>query len=113
MQITALFPAFAFGNGFTVTTIEAVSVQPDAFDTVTVYVVVMVGLATGFAIVVELNPVAGVHTNPVPPLAVRFKLLPIQILVEFGFIVATTPGFTVTVTEVFALQPDAFVTKTV
>jgi hypothetical protein len=44
----------------TVTVTEAVELQPP-FATVTVYVVVTVGLATGLAIVVLLNPVAGLH----------------------------------------------------
>lgn len=47
------------GKGFTVIVTEAVPVQP--FVTYTVYVVVIVGEATGFAMVALLNPVAGAH----------------------------------------------------
>ena len=51
-------PAFTDGNVFTVTVTEAVA-EHDPFPTVTVYVVVEVGLAVGFAMLVALNPVAG------------------------------------------------------
>ena len=71
---------------------------------------VAVGEAVGFAQVVQLNPVAGVHTKVIPPLAVSKTLFPLQILAEDGLITATAPLVTVTVTEIFALQPDAFVT---
>ena len=49
------------GKGFTVTVTAAVAVHPLASVPVTVYVVVATGLAVGFAPVVALNPVAGVH----------------------------------------------------
>ena len=47
------------GNGFTVTVTVAVFVQPFTAVPVTVYVVVTVGDAVGFAQLVQLNPVVG------------------------------------------------------
>ena len=47
------------GKGFTVTVIFAVEEHPPAFVPVTVYVVVAVGLATGFAIFGLSRPVTG------------------------------------------------------
>lgn len=70
----------------------------------------MVGEAVGFAQVVQLNPVAGVQTKLIPPLAVNKTLLPLQIDADAGLITATAPLVTVTVTEIFALQPKALVT---
>ena len=61
-QIVAIDPAAATGNGFTVTVILLDLEQPVAvMVSVTVYVVVDVGLAVGLDTVVELNPVEGVH----------------------------------------------------
>ena len=53
-------PAFETGIGFTVTVMASVPEQV-LFDTVTVYVVVTVGDATGLDIVELLNPVDGDH----------------------------------------------------
>ena len=56
LQMEALLPAFAVGNGFTVTTTLFILLQPVAvIVSVTLYVVVAVGLTLGFAFV-ELNP---------------------------------------------------------
>jgi hypothetical protein len=60
-------------------------------------VVVIVGFALGFETVVLLRPVAGLHTNVLPPLALSDVLLPIQIAVEVPAF-ATGLGLTVTVT---------------
>ena len=58
----ALDPAAAVGNGFTVTVTELDLLQPVAvIVSVTVYVVVLVGLALGFDTVELLNPVDGVQ----------------------------------------------------
>jgi len=62
LQIVALEPAAAVGNGFTVTVTELDLLQPvDVIVSVTVYVVVVVGLALGFDTVELLKPVDGVH----------------------------------------------------
>ena len=62
LQIVALDPAAAVGNGLTVTVTLFALVHPVAvIVSVTVYVVVVVGLAVGLDTVVELNPVDGVH----------------------------------------------------
>jgi hypothetical protein len=47
------------GKGFTVTVTVAVEVHPKELVPVTVYVVVTVGDAVGFAQVVQLKPVEG------------------------------------------------------
>lgn len=49
------------GNAFTVTDIEAVLLQPAALVPVTVYVILLVGLAVTVAPVVAESPVAGDH----------------------------------------------------
>ena len=62
LQIVALDPAAAVGNGFTVTVTLLDLLQPVAvMVSVTVYVVVEVGLALGFDTVELLNPVDGVQ----------------------------------------------------
>jgi len=62
LQIVALDPAAAFGNGLTVTVTELDLLQPVAvIVSVTVYVVVLVGLALGLDTVELLNPVDGVQ----------------------------------------------------
>ena len=62
LQIVALDPAAAVGNGFTVTVTLLDLLHPVAvMVSVTVYVVVEVGLALGFDIVELLKPVDGVH----------------------------------------------------
>ena len=61
-QIVALVPAAATGKGLTVTVMLFDLEHPVAvMVSVTVYVVVEVGLAVGLDTVVELNPVDGVH----------------------------------------------------
>ena len=62
LQMVALDPVAAVGNGFTVTVTLLDLEQPVAvMVSVTVYVVVEVGLAVGFDTVELLNPVDGVQ----------------------------------------------------
>lgn len=60
-HIVTFEPALAVGLEFTVIVIDDVPVQPLLSVTVSVYVVVEVGLAVGLATVVELSPVEGDH----------------------------------------------------
>ena len=62
LQIVAFDPAAAIGNGFTVTVTLLDLLQPVAvIVSVTVYVIVLVGLALGLDTVELLNPVDGVQ----------------------------------------------------
>ena len=61
VQIVALEPASAVGNEFTVTVTLFERIQPFPFVSVTVYVVVEVGLAVGLDTAALDNPVDGVH----------------------------------------------------
>jgi len=90
----------------TVTVLEAVAVQPLAFVTVTVYVVVEPG---DTVILVVVAPV--LHEYVPPPLAVKVAFCPLQIgdgllMLAVGFV------FTVKVLESVSVQPLAFVTVT-
>jgi hypothetical protein len=60
-HIVTLLLAVTFGRLFTVTVTVAVLLQPLAFVPVTVYVVVVVGLATGLAQLLHDKPVDGDH----------------------------------------------------
>jgi hypothetical protein len=106
------FPALAVSEVCTLTVTCAVSEHPFASVTVTVYVVVAEGLATGLEPVVALKPVAGPQVYEVPPLALKVTLFPVQIVTLFPAL-ALGNGFTVTVTEADAVQPAASVTITV
>ena len=96
------------GNGFTVTVVEHELVHPFAFVTVTVYVVVVVGLTVIEAVVAVL-----LHRNDVPPEAVNVDEPPIQIDGFAGVMLHVGGGFTVTVVEHELVQPLALVTVTV
>ena len=85
-QMVVSFPAFARTGIETVTTTVSASVQPETLVTVTIYEVVVAGLATGFATVVLLSPAAGDHPYVIPPLAAKLVLDP-------GHIVTSTPAF--------------------
>ena len=61
VQIVAFEPASAVGNEFTVTVTLLDAIHPLPFVSVTVYVVVLVGLAVGLDAVALDNPVEGVH----------------------------------------------------
>lgn len=64
VQIAPLTPAFAAGIGFT--NMVTVAVPGQVPVAVTVYVVVDVGVAYGFAIVAEFKPVVGLHEYDSP-----------------------------------------------
>jgi hypothetical protein len=61
LQTKTLAPALTFGFGFTNTTMVSVPVQPLLLVPVTIYVVVVTGLAVGLAQLVQDNPVDGVQ----------------------------------------------------
>lgn len=71
----------------------------------TVYVIVAVGLATGFEIAGLLKLVAGVHAYEAAPLAVSVVLPPLQMVVLAGEIETVGVGFTVTEKVVCAVHP--------
>ena len=75
---------------------DAVPEHPFASVPVTVYVVLAVGLAVGFEIVVELNPPGGLHKNVVPPLAVSETPAPAQTDEFAGVMLIVGVGFTTT-----------------
>ena len=80
----------------TITSSEAV--HPLISVTVTLYVVVETGLATGFEIVGSLKPKTGDHKYVVPPLAVSVVLPPGQIIASLPAL-AVTAGNTLTTTS--------------
>jgi hypothetical protein len=96
------------GNGFTVTVVEQELVHPCALVTVTVYVVVIVGLTVIAAVVAAV-----LHRNDVPPVAVNVEEAPMQIAGFAGVILQVGNGFTVTVVVHELLQPLPSVTVTV
>jgi hypothetical protein len=96
------------GAGFIVTVVEHELVHPLASVTVTVYVVVDVGLTVIEAVVAAL-----LQRNDVPPVAVSVDEPPTQTDGLAGVMLQTGAGFIVTVTEQELVQPLAFVTVTV
>jgi len=86
------------GNGFTVTVATAVPVQPDVVP-VTVYVVVVPGVALAVFVPVDVAPALQVYD--VAPEAVSAAVWPAQIVGEFT--VTVGGGFTVTV-PVFVVE---------
>ncbi len=72
-------PAFAIGRGFTVRIILSIAEQLFISVTVTVYSVVIVGLATGFGIFEALKPELGLQAYIIPPEAFKLVLFPMQI----------------------------------
>ena len=96
------------GNGLTVTVVEHELLQPFASVTVTVYVVVTVGLTVIDAVVAPV-----LHRNDVPPDAVSVDEPPIQIAGFAGVMLHTGNGFTTTVVVHELLQPLPSVTVTV
>src|ERR1041385_3128263 len=108
-QIEGLFGVMLqVGAGFTVTVDEHVLVHPLALVTVTVYVVVVVGLTVIEAVVAAL-----LQRNDVPPDAVNVEEPPTQIEGLFGVMLQVGAGFTVTVAEHELVHPLALVTVTV
>jgi hypothetical protein len=61
LHIVWLLPVAAAGNAFTVIVVVALFVHPLPSVPVTVYVVVVPGVAVTFAPVVALRPVPGLH----------------------------------------------------
>ena len=100
----------AFGNGFTVTLAVAVAEQLLAPFTVTLYVAFEVGATVRLAAVLLSS-----HVYVLPPLAVRVVLLPLQILVVEGLMLALGKAFTVIfpVRELGAEQGDTAAMLTV
>jgi hypothetical protein len=66
-QIAVSGPAFTFGKGFTSIVTESVPEQPKSLVIFTVYVVVTVGQAVGFAVLELLKLESGDHWKMVPP----------------------------------------------
>ena len=96
------------GSGFTVTVVEHELVHPFASVTVTVYVVVEVGLTVIEAVVADV-----LHRNETPPEAVSVDEPPIQIEGLELVMLHTGGGVTVTVTEHVLVHPLPFATVTV
>jgi hypothetical protein len=112
LHIMAFAPALTTGNGFTVTVTIAVSIHPVAFEPVTIYVVVTVGLAVGLAHAVQDRPVAGVHVYDVAPDAVNAVLPPEHIAVLALTVTFGTPTIVI-VTLPVSTQPYISVPVTV
>ena len=106
VQMLVLEDTVTVGKVFTVIVTVAVFVHPLELVPVTVYVVVVVGLAVTVAPVVELNPVDGVHAYVVAPLAVRLVEFPVHILV-LDETVTVGNEFTVTVFVATLVHPFA------
>lgn len=100
------------GVGTTVTLMLAVSLQPDAFVPVTVYTVVVEGLAVTEAPLVALKPDAGLHIYELAPDAfsvVEPPLLHIDELPPVGVTLTLGNELTVIVTVVVSTQPGLLV----
>ena len=91
------------GIGLTVTTDVAVFEHPEAIP-VTVYVVVVEGLAVTVAPLVADNPDGGDQEYDVPPLAVSVAGEPAQMVSELT--VTTGSGVTVTIDVAVPVQPE-------
>lgn len=107
MQIFVLPDMDAVGKEFTVTVVEVVLEQAP-LETVTVYVVFVVGESV---IVAEVAPLFHQEYVP-PPEAVRVAISPAQMAV-LPLMPAVGTEFTVTVVIAVFVQPAAFVTVTV
>lgn len=92
------------GIGFTVTVIVPIPVQPAPLVPITVYVVVLVGLAVTEDPVVAERPVDGDHEYEVAPETLSPVLPPLQIATD-GLVVRDGVGFTETVVVAVAVQP--------
>jgi hypothetical protein len=102
------FPIVHGGSGLTVNVTEHELVQPLASVTVTVYVVVTLGLTLIDAVVADV-----LQRNDVPPDAVSVTVSPTQIAGLEGVMPHTGAGFIVTVVVHELVQPSASVTVTV
>lgn len=99
--------------GFTVITAVAVPVHPLAAVPVTVYVVVVVGLAKTAAPLDAFRPVAGVHTYVDAPEASNPIVWPAQIVAVVGDAVTDGLALTFTVTAAVVVFAQASVIVTV
>jgi uncharacterized protein (DUF169 family) len=108
-QITGLAGVMLHeGRGFTVTVVEHELLHPLPFVTVTVKVVVVIGLTVIAAVVAPV-----LQRKDVPPDAVNVAEPPTQITGLGQVMLHTGNGFTVTVVLHELLQPCALVTVTV
>jgi hypothetical protein len=114
VQMVFAEPAAAVGKEFTVTVTELELTQPLELVSVTVYVVVVVGLTVGFADV-ELNPEGELaHEYVLPATAVAPIVVEDPVQIVFAEPAAATGNeFTVTVTEFELTQPLELVSVTV
>ena len=101
------------GIGLTFTVAVAGALLQPALVPVTVYTVVAVGEAVGFAALGLLNPVELIHVYVVAPLAVITVLLPLQIVYELAESVKVGIGFTITLIVFVPTHPAALVPLTV
>lgn len=96
-QMVLLLPAATSGCVLTVTVTVSCAEQPLLSLPVTMYVVVVAGLAMGLGQLVQLSPVAGVHVKVSAPVASNVTPMPLHIAVSPP--AATTGrGLTVTLT---------------
>jgi hypothetical protein len=111
LQKATSAPATATGNVFTVTSTLSVLTHPFASVSVSVYVVVAEGFATGLVQLVHERPAAFDHTIVPVPVPVNVVLSPLQIATSDP---ARTEGrgFTITATESSGLVHPATVTET-
>ena len=99
--------AVTVGSGFTVRVTVLVPVQPAAVVPVTLYVVVVEGVA------VKLAPdPLGLHVYVLAPDAAMVELWPAQMAAGVAVAVTVGNGFTVSVTVVVPVQPQASVPVT-
>lgn len=112
LQIVTFALVVAVGAVFTVITTVDVAVHPLEFVTVTVYVVVALGVATGVGEVELLNDPEGDQAYDTPPLAANVVDEPLQILTADPAL-AIGKELTVTVTEFVEVHPFTSVPTTV
>ena len=112
LQIVTFALVVAVGTVFTVITTDDVAVHPLTFVTVTVYVVVELGVATGVAEVALLKEPDGNQEYDTPPLAPNVVEEPLQILAADPAL-AIGKELTVTITVLVEVQPFTSVPTTV
>jgi hypothetical protein len=84
---------------------ESTAMQPFAEVTFTKYVVVIVGFAMGFAMVVLDKPMLGDHSYREPPEAKSWAELPLQMIVSLEIVIFGV-GLIMTKTESLYIQPN-------
>ncbi len=112
MHIVLLGPPLTLGSGLTVTVTLAVFTQLLPSVPVTVYTVVVVGLAVGFAQLVQDKPVEGDHEYDVAPVAAKVVDEPLHIVLLASPLTLGS-GLTVTVRLAVFMQPLPSVPVTV